>query len=255
MAIVFWTKNAAPLIPDLDELHERGYRFTFLYTINNYPALLEPKVPSIDHSLQTVQRICRQYPGPVFRWRYDTIVLSESLGRNWHLRNFSMLCDMLAPYTRKCIFSFCDYYRKTIRNMENRVPDHVRPDEAQCLDMVAAMADIAAARGITLASCAHDFLVSDKVAKARCIDPEILFPLVDSPEKKMAVLALKTVPTRKECGCAASRDVGAYDTCIHGCAYCYANTNPEQAGRNLAMLRSGSYCLDPWYQTHHPVSS
>lgn len=253
VCIVFWTKNAGPLVPDLDELHRRGYNFTFLYTINNYPALIEPRVPAIAHTLKTVQALCERYPGPVLRWRYDTIVLTEFLDRQWHLENFSSLCRMLAPYTRECIFSFCDYYRKTIRNMERRVPDHVRPDEAQCLDLVAELAEEAALHGITLASCAHEFLVSGKVTKARCIDPEILGRLVDTPEKKMAVWGLKTAPTRKECGCAASRDIGAYDTCVHGCAYCYANTDPEKASRNLARLREDSYCLDPWYQTQNPV--
>ena len=28
---------------------------------------------------------------------------------------------------------------------------------------------------------------------------------------------------RPACGCAASVDIGAYDSCLHGCAYCYAN--------------------------------
>ena len=49
IAIVFWTKNAGPLVPYLDELAERGHCFTFLYTINNYPASLEPRVPDCGH--------------------------------------------------------------------------------------------------------------------------------------------------------------------------------------------------------------
>ena len=247
IGIVFWTKNAAPLMGSLDELRERDYDFTFLYSINNYPRFLEPRVPELQDTLKVVKRLCEAYPQPVFRWRYDTIVLTESLDRQWHVENFLNLCDMLAPYTNECIFSFCDYYRKTIRNMERRVPDHVRPEEAQCLEMVEEMAEKAAQRGIKLASCAHDFLVSETVAKARCIDPEILYRLVETPEKKLAVLALKTAPTRKECGCAASRDIGAYDTCVHGCVYCYANTNPEQAARNMTLLKPDDYCLDPWY--------
>ena len=28
---------------------------------------------------------------------------------------------------------------------------------------------------------------------------------------------------RSECGCAESIDISAYDACLHGCCYCYAN--------------------------------
>jgi DNA repair photolyase len=36
---------------------------------------------------------------------------------------------------------------------------------------------------------------------------------------------------REECGCFESRDIGEYDTCPHGCAYCYAVRRPEEARR------------------------
>jgi hypothetical protein len=241
-AIVFWTKNAAPILKHLSELQTSGYCFTFLYTINNYPISLEPCVPDLGLTLQVLNDLTDRFPGQILRWRYDTIVLTDVLDRKWHLQNFRKLCEKLFKYTNICIFSFCDYYKKTIRNMEIFVPDHVRPDVGFCKEMTEEMAEVAAEHGISLASCAHDFLVSPKIAKARCVDPAYLLELVDSAQKKEAISKLKIAPTRKECGCAASLDIGAYDTCYHGCVYCYANASPIRS-QNLPPADSESYCL------------
>ncbi len=241
-AIVFWTKNAAPIVEHLAELQTRGYSFTFLYTVNNYPTSLEPCVPDIGLTLHVLNELNNRFPGPILRWRYDTIVLTDALDRKWHLQNFRGLCEQFSKYTDTCIFSFCDYYKKTIRNMETLVPGHIKPDAVFCKEMAEEMAEMAAGQGISLASCAHDFLVSPKIAKARCIDPDYLLKVVDSAPKREAISKLKIAPTRKECGCAASLDIGAYDTCYHGCVYCYANASPIRLGRR-AFMDPASYCL------------
>lgn len=245
IAIVFWTKNASPLLRYLDELAEREHCFTFLYTINNYPAALEPRVPDLCHTLKIVQSLTTRFSPSILRWRYDTIVLTDTMDRRWHVKNFDCLCEKLSPYVEDCFFSFCDYYRKTARNMGRVVPDYHRPDEAECRELAEELACIARSRGISLASCAHDFLLSPAITKARCIDPVFLTRVVDSDARRSDLAKLKTTPSRKECGCAASRDVGAYDTCIHGCAYCYANTDPIAAARNLELLEHESFYLDP----------
>lgn len=236
IAFVFWTKNGAPILSHLDELTDMGHCWSFHYTVNNYPEFLEPNVPSLSHTLKAIETLAARNSGPVLRWRYDPIVLTAEMTRNRHIANFGMLCELMSPFVTECIFSFCDYYKKTTRNMTERVPDHIRPDTVFQQDMAREMALIARERGIALKSCSHNELVGAHIAKARCIDPEIIARITTDPERLRALAGLKKAPSRSQCGCYASRDIGAYDTCAHGCVYCYANTNPDRAARNLVRM-------------------
>ena len=73
-------------------------------------------------------------------------------------------------------------------------------------------------------TCCGDYLVGGKIEKAHCIDGDVIEQLFYP-----SGFAHKERPTRKECGCTESTDIGAYDTCPHGCIYCYANVNNEVA--------------------------
>ena len=46
---------------------------------------------------------------------------------------------------------------------------------------------------------------------------------------------LKHKGMREGCHCIESRDIGAYDTCLNGCKYCYANTNSQKARENYKL--------------------
>ena len=82
------------------------------------------------------------------------------------------------------------------------------------------MANIAGKHGITLYACCQGDLVTGTVQKAHCVDGKLLAELFpDRPRVS------KLQPSRKQCGCVVSKDIGMYDTCPFGCVYCYANRN------------------------------
>jgi 2-iminoacetate synthase ThiH len=48
---------------------------------------------------------------------------------------------------------------------------------------------------------------------------------------------------RKECGCVQSVDIGVYNTCSHGCTYCYATFSEKSVEKNKAIHNPNSPML------------
>ena len=46
---------------------------------------------------------------------------------------------------------------------------------------------------------------------------------------------------RAACGCMAAKDIGEYNTCVHLCEYCYANTSKQAAERNYETHCQNKY--------------
>jgi hypothetical protein len=223
-SIVFWSKFYGPFLPHLDELESRGYRFYCHYTITGAPRALERHVPAWERAVEVAGRLAARTSPRRVLWRFDPIVFTDELGADFYLARFRDLAAALAGATERCYFSFATFYGKVARQMKQaglRYRDPA-PEEKQAL--VAALADIAGEHGITLYACCQDALATGRVRKAHCVDGDLLAALF--PDRPLVDEAR---PTREQCGCFASRDIGVYDTCPFGCVYCYANKSHTAA--------------------------
>lgn len=232
-AIVFWSKNYLPLMPHLDELDSRGYKTVFQFTITGLPKLFEPRVPDLPDLLNAARILCGRYSPERVLWRYDPILISDRTDIDYHIVRFREIAGGLEGITRRCYFSFAIFYPKVLRSLGG-LP--IKPADiaiGEQLQIVEILSEIAANYGIEMYSCCGDHLVNGRIKNAHCVDAELLHRLFPD---SIGSFALR--PTRKECGCFESKDIGAYDTCPHGCTYCYANS------REAAALR--------YYERHDP---
>ncbi len=231
---VFWSKNFAPLIPHFPVLERRGDSCRFHFTITGLPRSLEPRVPETQQALQTFDALVERAGSKRVTWRYDPVLISNVTDADFHLRTFRRLCRQLENKTASCVMSFPTRYGKVERRFAQLEKiKNIRvltPTEDRRLHLARELASIAREFGITLHSCCGDYLIGETIRKAHCVD----WDSGEAPEIG-SWRGVKRNPTRSECGCRDSRDIGAYDTCLHGCVYCYATGNsfgPREPFRN-----------------------
>lgn len=216
--IVFWTKDPRPLMGRLERLED--YPFYFQFTVNPYDRDLEPGVPrKSDEILPAFQQLSEMVGKERVLWRYDPIVLTDKYTIDEHTARFDALAKRLEGYTEKCIISFVDLYKKTQRNMADIPLLPLGEEEMRAL--AERFAGIATARGLLLETCAEGIDLEEYGIKHGCCIDRGLLERIGG----VGLDVSKDKNQRMECGCVASIDIGAYNTCPHGCRYCYANFN------------------------------
>ena len=232
-AIVFWSRNYAPMIRHFRELDELGYNYYCHLTITGLPRELEARTPPLPFVIDTVNRMVNCLGGNRVIWRYDPIVMSEVTTPDWHEFKFMDIARQLEGKVKRCYISFLDFYAKTQRNMAEatRSLGIYQPSNAQMLEVAERLAKMAARYGIQVYSCAEDFLASDSIKQGSCIDKNLLDELF--PDKARLMVAKSKRPG---CHCYENRDIGAYNTCLHGCRYCYAVEDHNAASSNFMAV-------------------
>lgn len=223
-AIIFWTRNFSPMHRHLDELEDRGYRYLIHFTLTGLPRIYETHVPTMRSAVGQMRALAERIGPQRVLWRYDPILISRDSDFDFHRSRFEDLSRQLEGATRQCSVSFVQIYGKVRRNFTRRglpLPD---PSDRERRELAAGLAEIGARHGIVVRACCSDELLGNGVEKARCVDRDQVLGVWPGLSFEAAA-----APTREECGCSRSFDIGAYDTCLHGCLYCYATRDRETA--------------------------
>lgn len=235
---------------------------------------LEPGVPAIKQRVETFHQLAETLGAQGVVWRFDPMVLTDNIGISELLQKVSSIADRLHGYTDTLVFSFADIagYRKVGRNLTSHGVRYEEWTEVKMREFASRLSQLNKECGwnLKLRTCVERIDLSEfSVEHSRCIDDEriariahqdgplmtelglqIIEPslnlfgdiemlppgAISLPGGKYAMRMAKRKDTgqRQLCGCIKSKDIGQYDTCPHGCLYCYANTSPESASHNHA---------------------
>ena len=237
-AVIFWSKNPAPLLPYFSELDALGINYYFQFTLNDYETDgLEPGVPPLAERIETFRRLADRIGPERVIWRFDPLLLTDRLTADALLGRIACLAEALRGATRKLVISFADIER--YRSVRRRLARHnagareFTPEEMAFF--AANLVERNKGWGLELATCAEEVELPG-IAPNRCIDDRLLSSCFGDDAELMEFLGVdplfpgeapSTVPLkdrgqRKACGCIVSKDIGEYGTCQHGCVYCYA---------------------------------
>jgi hypothetical protein len=222
--IVFWSRNYSQLLKNLPIF--QPYKLFFHFTLVSHDPNLEKTTLRHDQALVQAETLVKHFGADHLIWRYDPIVNwrdQTSEKTNFNESEFGKLCRRFGELgVQRCYFSFVTLYKKFLYRFTKKYPDYhiteIKEDMRQeVLNRIKHLADC---HNIQLYSCCNNSLVDEKIQRGHCVDGSLLNQL--SGEN---LVSRAKNPTRNDCGCTRSIDIGDYvkQPCYFGCIYCYAN--------------------------------
>lgn len=234
--IVFWTKNPANMIEKLGHLEK--YMYYFQFTLTGYGKDVEPNLPNKRKEvIPTFKRLSEKIGKERVIWRYDPILVNKRYTMDYHRKAFEEIASKLEDNTEKVVISFVDFYSKTQRNTRGLDIRQITNEER--VELAGEMARIASKYHLIIETCAEQINLNEVgILHGSCIDKKRIERLLGCK-----LIVEKDKNQREACGCIESVEVGAYNTCLNGCKYCYANFNNSKVEDNVKLYNRDSALL------------
>jgi len=228
--LAFCTKNPGPMLSRIHEI-DAFSQFWFV-TITPYGKEIEPNVPDKEKVMEDLKKLSNTIGAEKIGWRYDPIFTTSKYTLNNHIDNFEKMASKLVGYTHDCVISFIDLYEKTKRNF----PGVKAVTEEEQHIIAKEFVRIGKKYNIKIKTCVEGQELSKYgVDCSGCMTKPVIERVIGV---KLKIRQKKS--TRGSCNCLLGNDIGAYNTCGHGCVYCYANYDQKTVADNMKLHNPNS---------------
>lgn len=220
--IVFWTKDSHNIMDKLPLIDKMGYDYYFQFTLTPYDNLIEKNLRDKQRIEETFIELSKAIGKQRVLWRYDPIILNQTLTIDFHKKQFIRMCEKLSNYTESVTISFVDLYPKLKTELIRDITIAEIDELAHFIGKVSKDYGI-----IPKACCEKRDLLNFGIQKASCIDIKTVEKICG-----YSMDIKRDNNQRQGCNCCESIDIGVYNTCLNGCVYCYANYSSAKAEKN-----------------------
>lgn len=256
VCISWWSKNYKKWIAAYQQPDSILHRYPvhlFNFTINSENLDLEPGMETdLADRLAQASYLANTFGAQALSCRFDPIVhyrLSSGGPVLDNLKDFELIMRHLGSLgVDHIVFSFCQAYPKSVRNMLAAGLELVTLNREQEYAILDRIMPIAHKYGVQMRCCGNKGLVGYPIStvneefalktsrrdgsqtnvavigQSRCVDAHLAERIAHEKGYNITFSQSKDLRQRTQCECHRSTDIGQYTfQCPHGCIYCYAN--------------------------------
>ena len=243
--IMFCTKNPIPFLPYLDELADLlpNVPLIFHITITPYKEDIEPDIAKKKKEIiEGVKYLSSRYGKDRIFIRFDPIFKSQKYPISYHVKAFKSLASQIKGYVDNVVISFIDLYKNVLNNNDKYL--HLERFTKEDYKTIGEeFYKITKENNLNIFTCGeNEDLTEYGFSKGSCLTKEFAESLMKKLNKTVK-FKRRTHRNNKKCNCVQTVDIGAYNSCLSLCKYCYANFNEKEVKSNYLKHNDDSSLL------------